>query len=83
MELLPDDVTLEIADLASIPLYNNNVFAANMPEPALELRQKIAHADALLLATPEYNYSIPAVLKNACGRNYTCGKSRSTPICWC
>jgi chromate reductase len=64
-ELLPECMTLEIFDLSSIPLYNDDVRALGFPKPVKELRARIAVADALLIATPEYNYSIPGVLKNA------------------
>ena len=58
-ELLPDGMTLEIFDLSSIPLYNDDVRALGFPKPVQEFRDRIAEADALLIATPEYNFSIP------------------------
>ncbi len=64
-QVLPAGVILEIFDLASIPLYNGDVEAAGFPEPVREFKARILAADALLIATPEYNYSIPGVLKNA------------------
>lgn len=64
-ELLPSGAALEIADLSMIPFFNEDVEAEGMPAAVADFRQKIAAADALLLATPEYNYSIPPVLKNA------------------
>ncbi|MFO0878332.1 MAG: NAD(P)H-dependent oxidoreductase [Gemmataceae bacterium] len=64
-ELAPPGMTIEIFDLASIPLYNEDVHEKGFPTSVVELRQKIKQADALLLATPEYNYSVPGVLKNA------------------
>ena len=64
-ELLPEGMTLEIFDLSSIPLYNDDVRALGFPKPVQEFRDRIAAADALLIATPEYNFSIPGVLKNA------------------
>ena len=64
-ELLPEGMTLEVFDLSSIPLYNDDVRALGYPKPVQEFRDRIAAADALLIATPEYNYSIPGVLKNA------------------
>ena len=63
--LLPADATLETFDLALIPLHNGDVEAAGFPEPVVRFKQRIAAADALLIVTPEYNYSIPGVLKNA------------------
>ena len=58
-------MTLEIYDLAPIPFYNRDVEAAGVPEPVQHFKTRIAAADALLMATPEYNYSISGVLKNA------------------
>ena len=58
-------MTIEIYDLAAIPLYNEDVRAAGEPASVRDLRAAIAAGDALLIATPEYNYSIPGVLKNA------------------
>lgn len=64
-ELLPGGMSLETFDLAPIPLYNEDVRAMGFPAPVQEFRDKIAAADALLIVTPEYNYSVPGVLKNA------------------
>jgi len=64
-ELLPQGMTLEIASIADIPMYNQDVFDAGMPEPVKRLRGAIAGADGLLLASPEYNFSVSAPLKNA------------------
>ena len=54
-ELLPDGMTLTVADIAAIPLYNEDVRQAGFPPPVQSLREAIAAADALLFATPEYN----------------------------
>ncbi|HXP12290.1 MAG TPA: NADPH-dependent FMN reductase [Stellaceae bacterium] len=65
-ESLPPGMTLEVFDkLAEIPLYNEDVKAKGLPPAVAELRDKIKAADALLFVTPEYNYSVPGVLKNA------------------
>ncbi len=64
-ELLPEGMTLGIFDLSPIPLYNGDVEVAGAPESVQNFKARIAAADALLIATPEYNYSIPGVLKNA------------------
>ena len=64
-QLLPGGVTLECFDLAPLPFYNADVEAAGTPDSVLHFRERIGAADALLIATPEYNYSITAVLKNA------------------
>ena len=64
-ELLPSGAELEIFDrLAEIPPFDAD--AEDFPPPAvIALKEAIAHADAVLIATPEYNHSIPGVLKNA------------------
>jgi len=64
-ELAPAGLSIEIADLSQIPLYNDDVREKGYPQPAQALRNGIRAADAVLIATPEYNYSIPGVLKNA------------------
>jgi chromate reductase, NAD(P)H dehydrogenase (quinone) len=64
-ELLPEGAALEIFDLAPLPLYNQDFEGELAPEPVKAFKARIAAADALLIATPEYNYSIPGVLKNA------------------
>jgi chromate reductase len=63
-ELVPKGVNLEIFDLEGIPPFNQDL--ENQPsEKVKEFKAKIRTADAILIATPEYNYSIPGVLKNA------------------
>ena len=64
-ELVPDGMSLAHAEIADIPLYNEDVRQAGFPPPVQRLRDAIAGADALLFATPEYNYSVSGVLKNA------------------
>jgi chromate reductase, NAD(P)H dehydrogenase (quinone) len=64
-ELAPPDVELEIFDLSEVPLYNDDVEAVADPEPVARLRAAVAEADALLIATPEYNRGTSGVLKNA------------------
>lgn len=64
MELLPKDAKLEIFDLEGIPPFNQDL-ENNPPQKVKDFKAKIRAADALLVATPEYNYSIPGVLKNA------------------
>jgi chromate reductase len=64
MELLPTDAKLEIFDLEDIPPFNQDL-ETQMPEKVKEFKTKIKAADAILIATPEYNYSVPGVLKNA------------------
>jgi chromate reductase len=65
VELQPENMDIEIFDISDIPLYNEDIRVTGDPEPVKLFKQKIADADALLIATPEYNYSIPGVLKNA------------------
>ena len=64
-ELLPEGMRLEAFDLAPIPLYDEDVKAQGFPEPVARLREAIRAADGVLIATPEYNFSISGVLKNA------------------
>ncbi len=63
-ELLPPNIELEIFDLEGIPPFNQDL-EQQPPEKVREFKAKIKAADALLIATPEYNYSMPGVLKNA------------------
>lgn len=65
IELKPPGMTIDTADIGSIPLYNEDLRAQGFPPPVETLRRQIKAADALLFVTPEYNYSIPGVLKNA------------------
>jgi chromate reductase len=65
-DLAPDGVEVELYDgLAELPPYNQDVQDLAPPAPVEDLREQVARADALLIATPEYNGSIPGVLKNA------------------
>jgi len=61
-QLCPD--IIEIGDIQEIPLYDGDLESAGMPETVRQLQQQLAEADGLLLASPEYNNSIPGVLKN-------------------
>lgn len=65
-ERAPAGVTVELATIAGIPLYDGDLEAERgVPEVAARLKERIAAADGLLLVTPEYNHSIPGVFKNA------------------
>jgi NAD(P)H-dependent FMN reductase len=65
-EEAPAGMALEIESIRGIPLYDGDVEKAQgLPVRVVELKDKIASADALLLVTPEYNNSIPGVFKNA------------------
>src|SRR2546428_7802238 len=63
-QLLPPDATLEVVDVSRLPLYNQDL-EHDVPEVVKEFKKKIRGADAILFATPEHNYSVTAVLKNA------------------
>jgi chromate reductase, NAD(P)H dehydrogenase (quinone) len=64
VKLAPENMAIEVFDLEGIPLFNQE-FEANPPQRIKEFKDKIRGADALLIATPEYNYSVSGVLKNA------------------
>lgn len=64
IELLPSGHRIDVAEIGALPLFNEDL-EANPPASVGTLKQKIATADAVLFVTPEYNYSIPGVLKNA------------------
>jgi chromate reductase len=65
-ELAPPGMQILVFDrLGDLPHYNFDLEQAAEPEPVAALRAAIREADALLIATPEYNYSVPGVLKNA------------------
>jgi len=63
-ELMPPGMKLEIFDLASLPMFNPDS-EKPFPESVLDFRTRLAQVDAVLIATPEYNSSISAALKNA------------------
>jgi chromate reductase, NAD(P)H dehydrogenase (quinone) len=64
LELVPKDAELQTFDLEGLPLFNQDL--ENEPtEKVKEFKARIRDADAILIVTPEYNYSIPGVLKNA------------------
>lgn len=63
-QLVSANAEIDIFDLQGIPLFSEDE-EKNPPERVLEFRRKIREADAILFATPEYNYSMPGVLKNA------------------
>jgi len=64
LELVPENAKLEIFDLEGIPPFNQDL-EGQVPEKVKNFKVKIKAADAILISTPEYNYSIPGVLKNA------------------
>ena len=64
-DLAPEGVRVTLGSIAGIPLYDEDMRSAGTPEAVTALAGAIAAADAVLIATPEYNYSVPGVLKNA------------------
>jgi len=64
-ELMPAGMTLSIADYADVPLYNQDLQNQGIPESVSRLVQAVAASDAVLIASPEYNFSVSGVLKNA------------------
>jgi len=64
-EIAGEQYEIEIADISDFPLYNQELDGPNAPTQVQALAKKILAADAILFSTPEYNYSIPGVLKNA------------------
>jgi chromate reductase len=62
---LPDGAKLVPVEIGQFPLYNQEILEAGAPAPVVQARDTIAGADAIAIATPEYNYSTSGVLKNA------------------
>ena len=61
----PTGWAVSIAGIDALPHFSQDLERAGFPTPVVELRRQVAEADGLLIATPEYNYSVPGVLKNA------------------
>lgn len=71
-KLVPSGVEIEILDTGVLPLFNQDL-ESSLPQTVVDFKAKVKAADAILIATPEFNYSIPGVLKNAldwCSRPY-------------
>lgn len=64
VEVVPEEVALEVFDLEGIPPFNQDL-EKEPHEKVREFKTKIKAADGILIVTPEYNYSVPGVLKNA------------------
>jgi chromate reductase len=64
-ELAPSGTIVDAFDLTDMPLFNQDVEDAGEPRSVAAFKRAIARADALLVATPEYNHGVPGVLKNA------------------
>lgn len=62
--LAPPSLKMEIVEIGDLPLYNQD-FDPDPPQPVREFKQRVQAADAVLFVTPEYNRSVPGVLKNA------------------
>jgi len=62
--LAPAELKIELCDISQIPLYNEDIYKQGFPAAVEAFRERVRAADALLIATPEYNHSIPGVLKN-------------------
>ncbi|MEA2623133.1 MAG: hypothetical protein QOH61_2043 [Chloroflexota bacterium] len=65
LRVCPDEATIETFDLRGIPVYDEDLQHGHVPERVLLFKERIAAADGILICTPEYNNSIPGVLKNA------------------
>ncbi len=81
---VPAGLRLEIVDgLADLPFYNEDLDVDEVPGPAQRLRDRVADADRVLVVTPEYNGTMPAVLKNAIdwlSRPYGVGALTGKPL---
>jgi len=80
-ESAPPGITIEVLDLADIPLYNQDVEDAGEPLSVAKFKGAISGASALLVATPEYNHGIPGVLKNAI--DWACPRFHGTGVGSC
>ena len=64
-ELMPAGMTMKIAEIGDLPMYNQDIFDAGIPDPVRRFENDLRQADGVLIASPEYNFSVPPVLKNA------------------
>ena len=65
VSILPDEVEMRLFDLSPIPLYNQDVELAALPDPVVEFKDAIERADGVFISSPEYNHGMSGVLKNA------------------
>lgn len=80
--LLPAGVTLAEVPVAAVPMYNGDVEDVGDPDEVIALKETVRAADGLLIFTPEYNISVPALVKNAIdwlSRPYGSGAISSVP----
>lgn len=63
-ECMPAGMSLEIAEWREVPVFDADVMAQGLPPSVQALRERIRRADGVLIATPEYNFSVPGSLKN-------------------
>ena len=63
-DMAPEGVNIDILEIDKVPYFNEDVESADFPDAATELKNKIENADGAIIATPEYNRSVPGVLKN-------------------
>jgi chromate reductase, NAD(P)H dehydrogenase (quinone) len=61
---MPAGMALEVLDWRAVPVFDGDLFAQGLPPAVAALKARIARADAVLIATPEYNFSVPGGLKN-------------------
>ncbi len=64
-DMMPAGMSLKITTIGDIPLFNQDIFDAGLPESAKRFRAEVADADGVLVASPEYNFSLTPALKNA------------------
>lgn len=62
---MPPSMRLDVVDWRAVPPFDADTMASGMPSSVVDLRERLRRADAVLIATPEYNFSIPGMLKNA------------------
>ncbi len=63
-ELMPTSMKLDSVDWRDVPIFDGDALAHGLPAPVAALRERIRRADGVLIATPEYNFSVPGGLKN-------------------